>query len=155
MNIANPETATTLLAVLTLVAVLQFLLLVGVLIAMKSMMARMKLAMSLLVGTDIKTMHGRLDKLLTDVETLVTKGNTVLGVVEQGAQDLSAAASAAGATAKRALALGTIEARAATTAVTTGLRWFLNGRGWRRPSRAREVPLPRLGDPRVAAPGQP
>jgi hypothetical protein len=132
MNVANPETTNLLLGILTVIAIAQFLLLIGVIVIAKMAIDRLRLATSLLVGGDVRHLHGRLSRLLADIEVLVARGNTVLGAVEQGAQDLGAAASAVGQTTQQVLALGSLEARAVGSAVRAGLGWFMHLKPWRR-----------------------
>ncbi len=128
MNFANPGTTNFLLTVLTIIAVGQFVLLIAAVVWLKSAMGRAKLAFALMTGGDVRQIHGRMSQLLTDVETLVSRGNSVLGAVEEGAQDLGAAASAVGRTTQRALSLGSFELKAVTAAASSGLRWFLSRR---------------------------
>jgi len=130
MNFANPETTNLWLGLLAVVAVGQFVLLLAVVFSLKAAMGRAKLAMSLLVGGDVREIHGRLSRLLTDLETLISRGNTVLGAVERGAQDLGAAASAVSYGAQKALAVSSFEVKAVTTAIRTGFRWFMSGTPW-------------------------
>lgn len=128
----NPETTNLLLMVLTLVTLGQFILLVAVIVSMRAAVNRAKLAMSMLVGSDVHQVHMRFAKLLSDIELLVARGNTIFGAMERGAQDLGAVATVMSHKAQSALALGAFEARALSMAFKSGLRWFLNRRGFAR-----------------------
>ncbi|MEQ1760063.1 MAG: hypothetical protein ABL986_17235 [Vicinamibacterales bacterium] len=140
MNFASAETTNLFLLTLSIVAIVQFLLLVAVLVQVKSAMARLRAALPLIGDQDIPRLQRRLSRLLDDVETLVAKGNNVVGAVERGAQDLGAAASVVGHSAQRAMEVSSFKARAVTAAVRVGLRFFLGGRPFGQ--RAVDVSLP-------------
>jgi hypothetical protein len=153
MNFASPETTNIMLAVMAFVALGQFVVLLAVIVALRSTANRARAAVSLAQG-DMDRLRTRLDRLLSELETLVAHGNAVLGSVERGAKDIGSAASAVGYSAQRAMEVGSFEVRAVTAAVKTGLQWFLQspwGQRWRhtRPTPAPGAPS-RL-DPDIAA----
>ena len=140
MDFANLGTTNILLGILTLVAVGQFVILLAVILSVKNSVAEAKREISRLMGGEIRDLRLRADRVLDELETLITRGNTILGAVEQGAQEVGSAASAVSHGAQRALAAGSLEVRAVTSAVRSGLQWFLqNVRGFGSPAPATHV----------------
>ena len=154
MNFADAKLTNLLLVVLTLVSLAQMAIVLMVILRLRAAVDQTKATLSNLMGSDIHEMHARFTHLLKNVEMLVARGNNVLGAVERGAHDLGAAASLAGQQAQRALALGSSEVHAVTTAVKTSVS-LLKQIFARRPSRngqAEPTPVVRFGTHRNVAP---